>query len=113
LIYNGYSRDLLKADFITNVFGYRVATKADLTTLLTYTPAQLKSDKRWLVPGTNETGLGIVGSSNRSLAGVFGTIKTSASFWCGDTDEVLEIGSTHGFRAAVKTEGHSIILVKE
>lgn len=115
-LYNKQARDIIIANPPP---GWHVATKAELTTLAANGGNALKKDgiTYWTTTGgTNSTGFTAIGGASRNADGTFNTIKNTATFWCADSDEVLQLNhndNTATIVATTSAKGHSIRLVKD
>jgi len=115
--YNGYARTTLVTDLASSGFGYHVATKEELTTLMESGLAiKAMGTNYWTTAnGTNITGATLLGGASRNTDGTFATIKGSVMFWCADVDECLTLldNGTISIDAKDLKTGAYILLVKD
>lgn len=113
-IYNKAARDIIIAN---PPDGWHVATEEELTKLATYNEALMigRTDYWTANVGTNTTGFSAIGGGSRNADGTFNTLKESVSFWCADSDKVLNISNTGTatIEAATANEGHYIRLIQD
>jgi len=115
--YNGYARTTLVTDLASSGFGYHVATKEELTTLMESGLAiKAMGTNYWTTAnGTNITGATLLGGASRNTDGTFATIKGSVMFWCADADECLTLldNGTISIDAKDLKTGAYILLIKD
>jgi len=115
-LYNKAGRDVVVAN---PPAGYHVATESELTVLAALGGNALKliGNSFWTTAtGTNTTGFSALGSGSRNADGTYNAVKGTATFWCADSDKVLQLtdnSNTASIIAATANQGHAIRLVKD
>jgi len=118
-IYNGYAKDLIKADLLSSNFGYHIATEEEWTAIIEAVGvAGLKAmgTNYWTsANGTNTSGLTVLGGGYRDTSGAFGANKASMSFLIADSDKRVLIMDNNSYfiLSFTKNYGAYILLIKD
>lgn len=117
-LYNGYARDTIKTDLLAGSFGWHIATKTELQSIIDLVGVSAlkeNSANYWTnTNGNNQSGLTLLGGGYRNTSGTDSSQKALVKIWCNDVDEVLTINNdnSYSFDVSDKKTGAYIRLLK-